>query len=146
MLIGALSAMLYPRFDETVERLGLVFDKYMVNHILDLLPSLDFAWVNMVYAMVELSPQWRFDAVFQSYNFGPFSCFVSTNDYVRCDGGVVAAMERSQHGITDDSLLDCNVPMLAMVPLQVYIFVIDGFSAEALQGISVGPQKVYEDP
>lgn len=54
VLVGALSAMLYPRFDETVERLGLVFDKYVVNHILDLLPSLDFAWVNMVYAMVEL--------------------------------------------------------------------------------------------
>lgn len=56
----------------------------------------------------------------------------------------MAAMERFQHGITDDSLLDCDVPRLTMVPSQVYIFAIDGFSAEALQDVGVGLQEVYE--
>ena len=49
MLGGALSAMLYPRFDEMVERLRLVLDKYVINRILDLFPSLDFACVDMLY-------------------------------------------------------------------------------------------------
>ena len=53
----------------------------------------------------------------------------------------MAAMERSQHGITDDSLLDCDVPRLTMVPSQVYIFVIDRFSAEALHNVGVGCRK-----
>lgn len=55
-------------------------------------------------------------------------------------------MERSQHGIIDDSLLDCDITMLAMIPRQVYIFAIDGFSAEALQDVGEGLQEVYENP